>query len=341
MSATEKEHEAIEATAAEWLAKRDRRFTAEEAVAFARWRMADARHAAAVAELELVWGALDELSVSRSQQRAGDAVAASPAQIAQLPAVTSRRGVLIKWWPALGLAAALVVVAAGWWGRGLVQKETPGVVRFETAVGAQSTVTLADGSEVQLNTNTAVHVNLGRRERAVTLERGEAFFRVVRDEARPFVVAVGRTEVRVLGTAFAVRLRARDSVVLVTEGEVQFGVTGKPGAKLRAQHLATIAHEGSEVPRVETLVADVVARRLAWRNGQLEFVNTPLSEAVDEFNRYHRKQVVIADPALAATTLGGRYAVDNLEGLLRMIEASFDASVVQRGEDKIVLGPRL
>lgn len=340
MSAAKAEREAIEATAAEWLAKRDRRFSAEEAVAFSRWRMADPRHAAAVKELEQVWDVLDGLSASSSQPRAGDAAAASPAQIAQLPEATTRKGRL-AWWPAFGLAAALVVVAAVWWSHDLPERETPNVARFETAIGAQSTVTLADGSEVHLNTNTAVQVNLGQRERAVTLERGEAFFRVVRDETRPFVVAVGRSQVRVLGTAFAVRLRAADSVVLVTEGTVEFGVMGKPGAKLRTRQQAIIAHQGSEVPRVETLVADVVARRLAWQQGLLEFVNTPLSEAVAEFNRYHRKQVAIADPAMATAMVGGRFTIDNLDGLLRLIEASFDAAVVERSEDKIVLGPRL
>jgi transmembrane sensor len=339
MKPTNKEWEAIEAKAAEWLARRDRLFTPEEAVAFARWRMADARHAAAVAELELVWGALDDLSASVSQQRAGDAAVASPAPIATTPAATGRSRTLVAWWPALGLAAALVVMAV-WWGRSSTAKETPNVVRFETPIGAQSTVTLADGSEVQLNTNTAVSVHLGRRARAVTLERGEAFFRVARDEARPFVVAVGRTEARVLGTAFAVRLRAADSVVLVTEGVVQFGVIGKPGAQLRARQQATIKHRGSDVPRVETLVADVVARRLAWQNGQLEFDNTPLSEAVEEFNRYHRQQIVIADPAVATSTVGGRFAIGNSEGFVRLIEATFDATTMRRNQEEIVLGSR-
>ena len=81
MKPTTEEHEAIEAMAAEWLTKRDRRFTAEEAVAFARWRRADPRHAAAAAELELVWDALNDLAVAGSQQQAGDAAAASPAPV--------------------------------------------------------------------------------------------------------------------------------------------------------------------------------------------------------------------------------------------------------------------
>jgi len=218
--------QAVLNAAAGWLARRDRGLTAEETVAFAQWRAADPCHEAAVEELALVWGALDDLSAASSQQRAGGVVTTPPARIALQPASAEarrRQHSRVRWWPAVGLAAALALVAGVSWSRRAAPVEAP--ARYETAVGGQRTIALPDGSELRLNTDTAVSVGFGAGERRVTLERGEAFFQVAKDAARPFVVAAGRTEARVLGTAFVVRLREEESEVLVAEGHVKFGAS--------------------------------------------------------------------------------------------------------------------
>lgn len=318
------EQEAIETAAAEWLARRDRRFTAEEAVAFARWRMADPRHAASVAELEGVWSALDQLSLANGQQRAGGAAAAPPAPVSRGP-----------WWrPALTMAAVLALVAGALvWFRSQPVLET--TLRYETQVGSQRKVGLADGSELHLNTDSAVNVRFSERLRRVELERGEAFFQVARDPARPFVVAADRAEARALGTAFSVRRHAQESEVLVTEGRVAVGA-----AELKAGQRAILALSGAGAPRVETPGTQEIGRRLAWQSGRLEFKRTPLREAVAEFNRYHRQRLVVRDEATGAVSIGGPFEVDNLEGFMRLLDTSFDVVVVSRDADHIVLGLR-
>src|SRR5688500_582488 len=176
MSAHENDRDAIEVAAAGWLARRDRGFTTEEAEAFMRWRVADPRHEAAVEELAMVWGALDVLSGSGSQQPAGGALAEPPAAEAPMQVVAERtqaRTAPAGWWPAWGLAAALaiMVVVSSWW-RGVGTSGEP-PMRYETMVGAQRTITLPDGSEVHLNTDSAVSVQFDAGERRVSLERGE------------------------------------------------------------------------------------------------------------------------------------------------------------------------
>jgi transmembrane sensor len=340
MNPTPAEHDAIEAAAAEWLARRDRRFTSEEAVAFARWRMADARHQAAVADLELVWGALDDLAVQNGQQRAGDATAASPAQAVssvRSPGTTRKK---ISWWqPALAMAAALALVAGVLvWRRAQPVREA--TVRYETPVGDRKKVALEDGSLVHLNTNSAVTVRFEAATRRVILERGEAFFEVTKNPARPFIVSAGRTEARVLGTKFVVRLREQDSELIVAEGRVRFG-SGEFGSDVQADQRALLALSGAILPRVETLTPAEVKRLLAWQTGWLEFKNTPLSVAVAEFNRYHQRQLAVRDAATGAVEVGGPFEVGNFDGFVRLLTASApEVVVVDRSPEKVVLGLR-
>ncbi|MES2694852.1 MAG: FecR domain-containing protein [Verrucomicrobiota bacterium] len=348
MNTAEKAYEAIEAAAAAWLARRDRGLTAEEAQAFAQWRAADARHEAAVAELESVWTALDDLLVVDSQQQQAGGIAAMPPAVqregreAITPIATPRkRPVLVRWWPALGLAAVLaILVGAVVWRNG----SSAGVAeaRYATTVGEQRTVVLPDGSEVLLNTDTVVNVHFEGKRRAVTLERGEAFFRVTKDAARPFVVAVGRAEARVVGTAFSVRLREAGSEVLVAEGRVRFGATGGAGqgVELGARQFASVQAEGNGMPRVTVLDGMEVSRRLAWLVGDLYFTDTPLSEVVMEFNRYHRRPLVLRDPATAGMPVGGKVKVDNRAGFLNLLKEGFDIVIVPEAKQDVVLGPR-
>jgi transmembrane sensor len=339
MKPTPAEHDAIEATAAEWLARRDRKFTSEEAVAFARWRMADPRHHAAVAELELVWGALGDLAVQNGQQRAGDAAAASPAQAVssvRLPGATRRNS--HGWWrPVLALAAALVIVAGVLvWRRAQPMREA--TVRYQTEIGRQKKVGLEDGSTLHLNTNTAVTVRFDATTRRVVLERGEAFFDVAKNPTRPFIVTAGRTEARVLGTKFSIRLREQESELIVSEGRVRFG-TAAATVEVGAAQRAVAALTGTAPPRVEILDRSEVDRLLAWQTGSLIFKDTPLSVAVAEFNRYHRQQLAVRDAAAGGVLIGGSFALDNLDGFVRLLpESAPEIVVVDRNAERIVLG---
>lgn len=93
---------------------------------------------------------------------------------------------------------------------------------YSTLVGEQESVSLPDGSQVMLNTNTAIEVNFGADERAIKLLRGEALFTVVRVPDRPFRVTAGTRVVEAVGTAFTVQHNERHNnlEVMVTEGEV-------------------------------------------------------------------------------------------------------------------------
>src|SRR6185437_1306026 len=100
---------------------------------------------------------------------------------------------------ALGLAAVLGVVAYS-------QMDTPVRERsYTTAIGSRELIRLADGSEIELNTDSVLRTRITREERRVWLDKGEAYFNIRHDAARPFVVMAGTHRVTDLGTKFFVR----------------------------------------------------------------------------------------------------------------------------------------
>jgi transmembrane sensor len=325
------ESEVIEAKASEWLARQDRGLSAEERVAFARWRGEDARHETAVEELIKVWIALDDLSARQAKvidiRSELEKERERPQHERRTMAATRKK----RMWPGLAMAAsiALLLGAMVWQRVGSGAGES---ARYETVVGAQQTIALPDGSTVKLNTNSSLVVRFSAGVRAIELERGEAFFMVTKDVARPFIVRAKDIESRAIGTAFVVRCLDKGAELLVTEGKVRFG----DAVDVVVRQLAVLEKPGA-MPRLSTLDEASLTRRLAWQRGGLEFKETPLAIAVTEFNRYHRRQISVADAATAAVPISGGFEIDNLDAFVRTLEAGFEVAGESRNSQTLVL----
>src|SRR5262249_47558599 len=171
----------------------------------------------------------------------------------------------------------------------------------------------------------------GRRE--IVLERGEALFTVAHDVQRPFAVTAGDTVVRAVGTAFSVRLRDHQQVdVLVTEGRVAIdpaddSVDAKLPEPVPVPNASTLsAGEAVSIKahrqlRVLKIADEDVSRKIAWTQGRILFGRVTLAEAVAEFNRYNRRQLVIDDPAVAGIRIGGAFEATDLDSFVAALEA--------------------
>jgi transmembrane sensor len=318
-----------EQTAADWLVARDRGLTRSQEAEFSVWLRADPRNAEIFTELEETWTRLGQL-----REAAPSAPVASDGP--------GRRGRLV--WLATGLAtaAALTFMWVNW------SRPAPAAPDYSLAastdIGESRRLALPDGSNVQLNTESAVVVQLTGTERRVQLVRGEAHFQVAKSAVRPFIVSAGAVAVRAVGTAFDVRLQPEAVEVLVTEGRVRVNNAANGASLLTAP--ATISDEPLLVAGQRAVVstsatsaasATVAAlgpaemeQATSWQSGRLEFVATPLASIVDEFNRYNRHKLVIADPRLAARRFGGTFLVGDHEELVRVLEANFGV-VAERG----------
>jgi transmembrane sensor len=227
----------------------------------------------------------------------------------------------------------------------MVLVQRPVVERHSTGVGGFERVLLADGSAVELNTETAIDVHFEKRARHVSLLRGEASFHVARDHSRPFIVVAGDVAVRAVGTQFDVRRRDEAVEVLVTEGKVAVGRPSTLGGAIHtiidlpvvaAGQSAVVSHGGVHV---RELRAPDAARELAWQSGMLIFDGEPLRDVIAEFNRYSAdRHLIVTDPALSALRIGGYFKATNIDEFVATLERSFGVKVEAAG-DEIRLEP--
>lgn len=341
----------IEREAAALLARRDSRNwgDADEA-ALVRWLDADTAHHVAYLRLAASWheaGRLQALGAGwhgkgppprgywqapladRSEQLL-QAIIDRPAASRARP----RRSLFARVTAISAVLLACVGMAAWGW---RVHTHVD-VATYRTAMGEVKTLPLADGSQATLASNSEVEVRLSRHERQIRLARGEAIFAVAKDPRRPFVVNAGTYQAVAVGTRFSVRRDARDLRVVVTEGIVRLesspgAAAPRPASLLPADSVALVRDGGVLVRSVPPGDAE---RLLDWRDGLLAFRDTPLSDAVAEFNRYNARQIVITDPAVGQLRIGGSFRWDNAPGFVQLLETGFPVRADYHAE-RIVL----
>jgi transmembrane sensor len=232
------------------------------------------------------------------------------------------------------IAAALLLLVAGAGGWQLWRRPSEQV--FATAVGKMQAVRLADGSRMELNTNTRVRTDVTAARRIITLDSGEAYFDVVHDAARPFVVYAGNRRITDLGTKFSVFRNGDDVRVTVREGRVKVDVLDRAAvdAPVVAEAGHTVMAKGSETLIFAKPDTDITSG-LAWRSGMLVFNQQTLAEAAEQFNRYNSRKIVIEGNA-RRIRIGGSFKADNVEVFVLLLHRGFGLSVDNQGERIVV-----
>lgn len=284
-----------DAEAAIWLARlhADARGPSDEA-AFRRWIDADPANAEAFRHATSVWDAVGAVHIERQPA----AAAAS--------SLMNRRALIAGG----GAIAAMGIGLGGW------QGAQAGV--YQTGLGEQKRVTLADGSILFLDTDTKLKAEFNDRQRAVTLHHGRANFRVAADTARPFVVHAGAQSVLAPRAVFDVRRDAERVSVMLIEGSVavQKGDDGSANNVGRLREGERITIDRAHAGQIDT---PDLAQQLAWQNGQMIADNQSLGAMVSEMNRYSPVKLIIADPRAASLKLSGVYRVGENEAFARSI----------------------
>ncbi len=221
---------------------------------------------------------------------------------------------------ALAVAACLALVAGPSLNIRLQSEMT-------TDVAESRQLELSDGSRVTLAAASAIAVSFSADERRVSLLQGEAFFEVQRDPERPFRVITEEVTTSVIGTSFDVRRDSSGVAVAVQEGLVE--VSYSAGLLKQAERL----EPGQSVKwswRGQSTRADVPPALVAtWRQGQLVLHDQLLGDAVDQFRRYYRGTIVLADSTLANKPITGAYNLSDPEEALRAMARVHGARVRQ------------
>lgn len=272
--------------------------TAQDKFDFDAWRAARSEHEAASVRAGQLWTMLGPALAGRKAKGPG-----------RIPVI-------------LVAAAALsaLVFASGLFG--------PPASYFadeSTGLGERRSMTLADGSRVELDIGTSFDVAKGGRR--LTLHTGQVFVTVARDPARPFRIMSGEGTVEAIGTAFDVRRDDAATTVVVTESAVR---VSHPDPSGRAP-AATVA-AGQEIAYASAtglgpVQAAAVAERTAWRRGQLRFAERPLGEVLDELGRYRRGVAVVTDDALRRLPVTGVFDVDDPDELLDALAVALPVQI--------------
>ena len=254
-----------------------------------------------------------------------------------------------KWRLALGMAAGILVAIGAaltyfspWRG-----PDDSRLQKYFTRIGEQQTIELDDGSAITLNTAGQLVVDYTEQVRRILMERGEAYFEVAEDSKRPFTVDLGLRSVTAAGTAFNIRKDPERYQVAVIEGAVALhAVTDELPASL-----PSISIRGPGPRRVETgWVAefDVSSDELTafqpesmnryrdWRSGMLSFSYEPLSQVVQELNRYSRKKILIEDASVMDLSVVTAIRVTDIDAALHGLEQALRIKVT-RYYDRIVI----
>jgi transmembrane sensor len=302
----------VQAAAEWWTRLRDPRRDDEAAARWLEWTSADGARVDAferIDELASQLGAIDP-----------SARAAFVREFAPRPAWRRR------WLPLAAAATfAAAALATGWFAvlrpRTLEQVPTESI---STAIAVERDVALADGSRVALGGASELHTRFARDLRQVELARGEAYFEVAHDAARPFVVAAGAVSIRAVGTAFNVRRTGERVTIAVTEGRVRITGSERDSIVRASGADALEAVAGQQVsydPRASGLAVVGIspAQATSWRDHRLEFVNEPLDVVVANINRYSTRPLRIADAQVETLTFTGTVRPDALDGWLRAL----------------------
>jgi transmembrane sensor len=313
----EDERERIEREASDWVVRiGERTLSPEQEREFAQWRDADPEHERRFRALQRTWGEIPALAGLA-------ALAPLPQAAPAMPAVRRRRW--LAGGAATAAAAAIAVVALIPAGRQGAEQH------YATALATSRRIALPDGSIVTLGARSAISVRFSANERRIVLDGGEAFFDVVHDAGRPFLVQAGRALVRDIGTRFDVKLGVRTVHVAVQEGQVQVGgarADDSDAAMLRAGQRAEVAQAASSGGRAVTeIVASPLQAAGAWRDGRLVYDNSRLADLVADVNRYYAPGVRLTAGNLGELRITASFRTNEIPAFMDALDGTLPVAV--------------
>lgn len=290
----------------------------EDQQQFDAWLSASEFHRASYWRLEAAWGQATRLAALRTLERP--------------------RGALIRLFnPAAWktVAAVFLLAVAGLGGYRIYS--TPDVREYATPIGGHRTLTLPDGTVIELNTDTVLSISNDLSRPTVWLAKGEAYFRVVHNPQRPFSVIAGNHKVTDLGTKFVVHRTDGGIEVALIEGRAQLNSIGRDvpqrSTELTPGEIATATKDGMSVTKKPE---KNLSNELSWRRGLLIFDGTTLGEAVADFNRYNIEKLVVRDPSIMRLRVNGTFPVHARQEFVDVAQAVFGLRIKSQGDATLI-----
>lgn len=287
--------------------------------AFELWLQQSAAHQAAYQQVAGRMNWLERVAKSDTQTRTA-ALQYRPTRQAPLKQHKAKLATVASLLVVLGVAT---FSSEGWYGNSS---------HYQVARGSHETINLADGSRLEMNTDSEIKVRINHWQRTVEVMKGEVYFSVIHNAEKPFIVQAGAGRSIDIGTEFDVYRQAEQVIIAVQEGSVR--VEANQSRDLIASEAVAYNQKGDFINLPAKLNIDSVT---AWRRGKLIFDNRRLDEVLSEIGRYHKVQLRLAETQLADNKVSGTFFIDRLEANLATIANSLNLTVRHINEGEIVL----
>ncbi|RUL73084.1 FecR family protein [Dyella choica] len=250
---------------------------------------------------------------------------------------------LRRWFPLAAAASIAAVVLSGalYIGWTHFAADVATQVVYQSGVAQNREFSLPDGTKVALGAASRLSVKYSNAQRSVEVSDGEAYFEVVHDNQRPFVVTVGNMTVRDIGTAFDVRRTGGRVTIAVTQGRVAIAdqrLQARPHNTLEAIAGQRVSYD----PDASRLLVDIEApaQATAWRHNRLEFIDEPLGVVIANLNRYAGRPVRVADADLNALTYTGTIRTDAIDDWVGALPQVFPLRVSKEANGVVLSDPK-
>lgn len=298
---------AVSKAAAEWLTLRmDTGFSLQDAERLQHWRNADPEH-------ERAWQHIEQMSANLQRLNGKAAVQT----LSQLPPISRRTTLKAVAWLGLLTGSGLLASRTEQWQLQMAD--------YSTGAGELKKIMLQDGTQVVLNTRSAIDVQLNNTQRIITLLNGEIMVTTGHQpgEQRPFTVATPHGNITPLGTQFNVRLTDTDTQINVLEGTIQ--ITSQNGRQ-------AIVHAAEQTTFTSTAIQSAIAtspQANAWQKGLLFANDMRLADLVQELQRY-RPGFIHCDETIADLKISGAFPLQDTTEALDAIPNSLPVKIIYR-----------
>ena len=198
---------------------------------------------------------------------------------------------------------------------------------------------LPDGSVVSLHAGSQLTYpeKFTSKTRNVKL-KGEAYFKVMHDGSRPFIVATGDARVEVLGTEFNVNTSSAEGnmEVVLTSGKVSVYYTEKP-----AENVLLLPGEKAELIADQKFIrkeTNTDPNYMAWKTRVLVFDNESLAQVVKTLRSVYQTSVILKDDQLAGCRVTASFNDQSLESVLEVLKQTLELQVQKDGENITLSG---
>lgn len=228
--------------------------------------------------------------------------------------------------------------------RGLAAYDSDQISRIYTEKGTKASITLPDGSKVWMNSDSEIRyaTNFSGKTRDVSLS-GEAYFEVVTDSLRPMIVSTPKGfSIKVTGTRFHVRSYENDETSKATllSGKIKLiypSEDGSEGKELEMSPNETVLIGKVNVPEKIRQNEIKTNNELAWKDGELIFDRTPMTEVIKMLERWHGAKFTVVNSSVLDRRLSASFKTESLVQIMEVISmlTGVDYSI---NDNTVILG---